>query len=245
MLSAAPSFAQKQTGGEKNLQVLLAPLGGSPITINGISFRKFNSTGDGAFRLNLFLGFTHTTDILSQANDSGSNGTILGAGNPETQRKSSGMTISLRPGYEKHFGGTDRLSPYIGAEALFTITSLTVDSEYAVGNGDKNTAATAWQTLTTEATGKGTVLGNTVGTTIGLNLIAGADYFIAKDLHLGVEFGWGFATTSKPDAKSQRLDTDVNSAVIVKDNPTQVQGSSWTIAPNAIAQFKLGWLFGK
>src|SRR3954469_7553787 len=67
----ATAYAQpfKQVGGEKNLQVLFAPLGGQPISINGISFRKFNATGTGAWRLNLFIGSTSNTDISIQAGD--------------------------------------------------------------------------------------------------------------------------------------------------------------------------------
>ena len=46
----ATADAQKQTGGENNLQVLFAPLGGSPISLNGggISFRKVASDGKSA-----------------------------------------------------------------------------------------------------------------------------------------------------------------------------------------------------
>ena len=232
----APSFGQKQTGGEKNFQVMFAPLGRNPVNISGISFRKFNSAGNAAWRVNLFLGFTHTDDYLSQADT----GTTYPNNRPETHTKSSGMNISIRPGYEKHFAGTDRLSPYIGGELLFSITTLTVDSDGLVPNS--TTYPTGYTVLTTTTKGKGSVLGNDVGTTYGVNLIAGTDYYIAKDLSLGVEFGWGFSSTLKADYKSQHVDY---SDYTVKDNLTQKQGSAWTIAPNVIAQFKLGWLFGK
>src|SRR5688572_13378152 len=38
---------------------------------------------------------------------------------PEVNIKTSTFEFSLAPGIEKHFAGTNRLSPYIGADLLF------------------------------------------------------------------------------------------------------------------------------
>ena len=41
--TASAQDVMKQTGGEQNLEFLFSPLGGSPIGINGIKYRKFTS----------------------------------------------------------------------------------------------------------------------------------------------------------------------------------------------------------
>ncbi len=232
MFVSTAAHAQKQAGGEKNLQVLFAPLGGSPISINGISFRKFNAAGTSAWRVNLFVGLNSETEITQQA-DTGSYPNNV----PELEKKSSSMTFSIRPGYEKHMAGTERLSPYWGVEALFSMTTTKEEEDVMAGNGNNTTASTAWQVLTKTKEGDG------ASTTIGINLIAGFDYYIAKNLHMGAELGFGFSTTSDADITSERLDVDSNGAAVIKSNPDENQGDSMDLGPNVVGQFKLGWLF--
>lgn len=223
----------KQSGGEKNFQVLFAPLGGNPVSIGGIAFRKFNATGDAAWRVNFFFGLNNETEITGQA-DTGSFSN--GGGKPELEKNTSTMTFSIRPGYEKHFAGTDRLSPYVGAELLFAMTSVTETEDNLVDNRTSSSSPTDWAVLETEKKGDG---GNT---TFGLNLIAGFDYYIAKSLSLGAEFGFGFSTTSNADIESESVDLKDGSWTVVED-PTESQGSSMNVGPNVVAQLKLGWLF--
>jgi hypothetical protein len=52
----------KQQGGENNIELQLAPLGGSPISIGGIKYRKF-TTATTAIRADVFLGFNNSTDV--------------------------------------------------------------------------------------------------------------------------------------------------------------------------------------
>jgi hypothetical protein len=242
----ATADAQKQSGGEKNLQVLFAPLGGNPISINGISFRKFSSDGKSAWRVNLFIGLNNKTDIVGQPVDTGSFAT--GGGVPEADKKTTGMTISIRPGYEMHMAGTEALSPYWGVEAMFSMTTAKVETD-TVGvanytNSASSTGPTAYQVYTTTQKGKG------ASTTFGINLFAGADYYIAKNLSLGAEIGFGFSTTSMPDIENQYVKETVTGTVptethtfTVTDAAKQKQGSSMQLGPNVIGQFKLGWLF--
>jgi len=261
MFIGTVAHAQKQAGGEKNLQVLFAPLGGSPVSLNGIAFRKFNAAGTAAWRVNLFIGMSNKTEILEQAGDTVSFPTtacITTFGlNPQAEKRTSSMTLSLRPGYEKHFAGTDRLSPYWGVEALFSLTTTKVETDNIstadVTFTNNSTAISAPYTIYT-TTRKG---GSDAGTTLGINLLAGFDYYIAKNLSLGAEFGFGFSTTSTPDLEDQTVQTTTvsttNTAVppvttttvthTIKDSPAEVQGSSWQLGPNVVGQFKLGWLF--
>ena len=223
----ATADAQKQTGGEKNLQVLFAPLGGNPISLNygGISFRKFSADGTSAWRCNLFIGLNSKTDVTA--------GDTNGVDMPELEEVESGMTISIRPGYEKHFAGTEKLSPYWGAEVSFSMTTAKVETD----NAPLNAAGTARDLLVTTKEGDG------ASTTFGLGLVAGFDYYIAKNLSLGAEFGFGFSTTSEADIENQSLDTDSSGNNIVVNDPVSPGGTSMNVGPNFIGQFKLGWLF--
>jgi hypothetical protein len=236
----ATADAQKQAGGEKNLQVLFAPLGGSPITLNGggISFRKFNSTGDAAWRLNFFFGMTSKEAVSSQPIDTGTFAT--GGGRPIGNIESKSLTIGLRPGYEKHFAGTEALSPYIGVELLFSMTSASTDSDFVVSNGTVTpfVAPSSWVVLTGTTKGKG------ASTTLGINLIAGVDYYIAKSLSLGAEFGFGYSRTSNPDIERSTIGNNATTGAFeIQTLAKEKQGSSSNIGPNVTGQLKLGWLF--
>ena len=148
------------------------------------------------------------------------------------------MTFSIRPGCEKHMAGTDRLSPYAGVEALFSMTTAKVETDEVHDNGTSTTAATDWKLFTTTKEGDG------ASTTFGLNLIAGFDYFISKNLHLGAELGFGFSMTSMPDLKDESVVVNsTTGAYEVKADPDQKQGDSMQVGPNVVGQFKLGWLF--
>jgi opacity protein-like surface antigen len=238
LFAVSNTSAQKQVGKEGNLQVLFAPLGGSPISINGIAYRKFNVDGKKAWRLNLFIGMTNETEVISQEDTSAHIGTGTGA-KPQMDKKTSGFTIGLRPGYEWHCPGTERLSPYCGVELLFSMTTAKTEEDTAVSNQSGTSAGTDWKLLTMETKGDG------ASTDIGLNLVAGADYYIAKNLSLGAELGFGFSMTSHPDIEGQGLaaQSTTDNSIVVKDTPAQVQGKSMQVGPNAVAKIKLGWLF--
>jgi len=194
----------KQTGGERNLEFLFAPLGGSPIGINGIKYRSFTSATS-AWRVAAFAGFNSSTD----------NSLV---GETELKDVSSEFTISVRPGIERHFAGTDRLSPYYGAEALVDFTSSNDKSEFLVGDDVE----------------EGTTTNGSIG--FGLNAIAGVDFYFADNIYLGAELGLGFGFTSEFDTKSE-------STVEGTDTVETPNGSSLNIGPNVVGAIRLGFLF--
>lgn len=236
--------AQKQTGGEKNFQLLAAPFSGAPIMSNGsgISFRKFNATGTSAWRINLFIGLNSKKEVTGQADTAHAMGSI-GSTKPELDKTTSGMTITINPGYEKHFAGTENLSPYVGAELLFSMTTAKVEQDVVDDNHTSTSAATDWIKFTEVQKGKG------AKTTFGVNLIAGIDYYIAKHLSLGAEFGFGFSTTSMPDIEnSSAVRNTTTQAYELHDDAKEVQGSEMHVGPtllgaNGIGLMKLSWLF--
>src|SRR5690554_4655353 len=141
----------KPAGGEKNIEVNFTPLSGSPIGMNNLRFRYFASS-DIAYR----LGF-------SVSSSSDKNITLGGiSGDVELEGKNSEFGVSINPGIEKHFEGTDRLSPYVGAVLNFTMIN------------EKQTQ----ETINTAGDGVGGENETTDGsTTIGLNLVLGADWY--------------------------------------------------------------------
>jgi len=204
----------KPVGGEKNLEVSLAPLGGSPISIVGIKGRSWKSETS-ALRMTVFLGFMNETTITQ---DEDSDIDAL-----ETKDKSSSFSISVAPGIEKHMAGTDRLSPYVGAYVNIGFTSNTDKEEMQINEDDVAT--------TTNKSGS---------LNLGINGVAGFDYYIAEHLYLGTEIGFGLALDSPLMNKTEYEGFD--------PNPDNVEGkvdntSSFQIGPNVIAQFRLGWLF--
>jgi opacity protein-like surface antigen len=163
----------KQTGGEQNIEVLFAPLGGSPIGINGIKYRKFTSATT-AWRAEVFLGFSSSTDI-----------TGLTADEDELRDRSSAFDIVLSPGLEWHLPGTDRLSPYYGGVVNIGFNTSRDRSEFEGADGiEENTTKNGSLSL-------------------GLAGVGGFDYYFADNIYLGAEIGVGFGFTSDFDTVSE------------------------------------------
>jgi len=198
----------KQQGGEKNVEVLFSPLGGSPIGINGIKYRSFTSATS-AWRANVFIGFNNDSDVM------------LGGGNDgmgELNSSSSEFTIAIAPGIERHFAGTDRLTPYYGGEAVISFMRMTDKMEY-------NSAGD-----TEEITTKNGSFG------FGLNGIFGADYYFADNIYIGFELGFGFQFTSESD-------TVIEDSAEGAEDVESPNGSSINLGPNAVGQIRAGVLF--
>lgn len=203
----------KPSGGEKNIEVNFAPLGGNPISINNLRFRYFSSS-DMAIR----VGFS-----VSSSSETTPSEVADGSTTVELEDKSSSFGLTINPGIEKHFEGTDRLSPYVGAVLNFTTISTTdVDQEL-----DPSTAT--GDTYESETTGG--------STTFGLNLVLGADWYFSKHIYMGTEVGFGFASTSMKD------DEVTNPGGPGTDTQTTINGSEFNLGPNFNSSIRLGFLF--
>ena len=205
-------------GGEKNLELMVAPLGGSPVTMAGIKYRSFSSATS-AMRLGVFLGFDNKTTVLQDAD---SKTDML-----ELKKKESSITIAVQPGIEKHMAGTERLSPYFGGY---------LDLSFTTKNKKEDTQLSATKM------GYNQEKGGSLG--VGLNAVAGFDYYIAKSIYLGTELGFGLATTMpmKKKVESVSLDTDGNEVTTSGDSKKD-NVSKFQVGPNVVGQLRLGWLF--
>lgn len=153
--------AQKQEKGNFTVEMELAPLGSEPLKMNSFRIRKFTSDQT-ALRLSTFIGGKRTPSINSN-------------GDVDLKNVSSNFDFTLRPGIEKHFDGTKKLSPYIGTE-LFIGIGQTNQSSQSIWGTD--------QVMTTKNASRNSKMG--------LNFICGTDYYFSDKIYLGIEMGFGF-----------------------------------------------------
>lgn len=213
--SAQDGDVYKQTGGEKNFEVLFAPLGGSPIGLDGIKYRNFTSTNT-AFRVAVFVGFNTNTDV--SIGFGGGNGE--GGSEKELKTITSDFDISIRPGLEYHLNGTDRISPYYGFEGVISFGTSSKKEDQVIENDIKR--------LKTNSEG---AFG------VGANAFAGVDFYIANNLYIGAEFGLGIFFESDMKSKSEYWN---GSKIDVAEAPG---GSSLSFGPNVVSALRLGLLF--
>lgn len=191
----------KQTGGEKNVEVLFAPFGGSPIGINGIKFRSFTSATT-AIRAEVFLGFGSSSDVIGALENG-----------DEVTSSSSSFDIEINPGIEFHLPGTDRLSPYYGGfvQIGFNRTGSTTE----IPNGD-NTSIAGESTTTDGAL------------RLGAFGVGGFDYYFAHNIYLGAEIGFGlgfvtnFDTVTENNAGNETVTTEIPNGSSFDLGPTAV-----------------------
>jgi opacity protein-like surface antigen len=228
--------AQKQIGGDKNLEFQFSPLGGNPIGINGLRFRLFNSETS-AIRVNFFLGSSTITDVINQEGELSAESPV----SPMLQSYDRAFDFTIRPGYEIHFEGTDRLSPYVGAEIDFGMGSTSMETE-------------KWgaDQLSDPVPGKFVVWSETDKTSFtrfGINLLAGFDYYFADNLYLGAELGFGFSSTTFGDDTFEVSNTAAWSfensfgTTLDDDLPAAVvNGSEFNVGPTVNGRIRLGFL---
>lgn len=202
----------KPAGGEKNIEVNFAPLGGNPISMNNLRFRYFASS-DIAYRLGFSVSSSTSKDITLAS--------INSANDTELEDKTSSFGFAINPGIEKHFEGTDRLSPYVGAVLNFSTVSTTLTDQELNGAGDAVVETETKNPNQTDATN------------IGLNLVLGADWYFSKHIYMGTEVGFGFLSSSIKDTEASGGGATV----------TTPNGSEFNFGPNFNSSIRLGFLF--
>ena len=150
-------------------------------------------------------------------------------------------TLSLNLGAEKHLTGTKRLSPYFGAEIAFGLKRSSNSIENSTG---KTTVNGAWQNLVYYANGNQSNLSTSFEepgyTSIGVNFIAGFDFYLAKHIYCGYELMYSFSYL-----KNALISTDYtsksgsSSSVIYPD----VKGSQFEMGPQLLNGIRLGFVF--
>ncbi len=203
------SFAQtdsiikfKPIKGNKTIEVNLSPFSSSPISLNYLRGRIFISEKT-ALRTGASLGF----DAKGKSNKS--------------------LGISILPGIEKHFKGTNRLSPYIGAEIFVGLKSAS----------SKTSIDTGAVKISTKVKGAWADGSNQGFLNIGSNALMGCDLYIVKHFYIGFEFGFGISFLKYSDIVST-LTVNGKGTVTTIDG-----GTTFNIGTNYNSSFRLGFVF--
>ncbi|MBK6988318.1 MAG: outer membrane beta-barrel protein [Bacteroidia bacterium] len=217
------TYAQKPVAGDVTGDVELQfQTGTSAIHILSPNLNaRYFLKDDMALRLSLSLNTSSTSqDYTENADGTGGTGTA--------ESSSSGFGIGV--GIQKHFAGTERLSPYVGAGISFNSGSSSED----------------WNNVGMDPfTGQmGYVSGTTVKvdgastSTFGIGVNAGADYYFVNHIYLGIEVGLGFASTSIGEETTTVTATGVPTTTTVSQG-----GSSSGINVGANSGLRLGFVF--
>lgn len=212
--ASAPSEF-KPTAGANNLELNFIPLSGTPIKLTYIRYRRF-LTATTAVRVGVGLSISSTSvDSIF---------TTTSGGKVISKSKTSKTGWNIKPGIEKHFAGTNRLSPYFGAE--LDLAGQSSKDVTPVGL----TTTDAVIIVTSRNKAKGGFF------RVGAGVLAGFDCYITKHLYLGSEFGFGLQLVKYSDL---RTEVSTGGPAIVDVN----QGSEFNLGPNFNSSIRLGWIF--
>lgn len=128
-------------------------------------------------------------------------------------------------GAEKHFGGADRLSTYVGADILLGF------------QGASSKTTTNFDGSSTSVEGQG--LGRRAGSNFGIRVTTGADYYFSKKLYLGVEVGLGYTMGTSDEVNTTVVLPNGNSTTTV----TTAKGTNSETFTNVVGGLKLGYQF--
>jgi len=214
--------AQKQLGGEHNIEVNLTPLGNSPIDGTTLKYRNFLDD-DKAFRLSLTV--SNSSDIYTYWQS----GEILETDptSPQLHMNQAATVFGIAPGYEIHFSGTDNLSPYFGFEAYYMLASRKDNMEFW-GPNDLDNVGQPAKYVVWYLENKQQISNK------GLNLLFGADYYFNDAIYVGIEAGIGIGVTNVGE---HTISTDETTAFnIYFNNAFDPDGAGEDISASFIGQ---------
>lgn len=144
------------------------------------------------------------------------------------ERKSTSFGLSI--GIEKHFKGTKRLSPYIGADLFWGTKSA---SQEMRNSASTTTVKNGWlnyqyvQSLTPPYY-YSTVINMIEGAynRFGISAVAGFDYYVAKNFFLGYEFNLGYSKTNYKTPEVTVTGQNVTTPNFYSNNATSKFGTS-------------------
>jgi hypothetical protein len=232
IVMGATVYAQKPTQGTVTAEFLFNPaeLGlfhhgnGQPYSLfnNAARFRYFLNEGLGIrVQLGLNTG-SEKEDFTENPDGTGGTGT----------RKASFSQIIIAPGVEKHFAGGEKLSTFAGAQIIVGLNSAKEELT--------NTNGVAYvNNFSRTIDGASIVGGNNYnkGTTFGVGLYSGADYYFLEKLYIGVEFGLNFTSTRNSDVTTKTTIAGVTNTNVQKG------GSQGGLNTTAVGFLRFGYQF--
>lgn len=220
----------KITASRFSTELNFNPLNGS-FTLNNanaqIKIRKFISDRK-ALRIAI------TTSFLQNGNSANSN---YGSNPIDKSVSQKSFMTALNIGTEKHLKGTRRISPYIGWELGFAIkNSKEIDKD----KSNKTTIKGAWWSTQVYYNGNYSYLSTSFIErgfwSLGGNIVAGFDYYVAKDFYFGVElvFGLDYYKYST---------IDVSSTQNTGSTYPNYDSDSWRFGPKLLNGLRVGFVF--
>lgn len=205
----------KFAAGDNNLEFTFASpfASANPFGLenNTVKYRKFVSSSV-AYRLSASLTYSSESTVTQQE-DSDADLELL-------KDKESAFGLMLAPGYEMHFAGSEKLSPYVGGQVIIGYNS----------SSDRTEDQDADDKLYYTKTKNGSM-------SFGFGGVAGFDYYIAKSLYVGAELNYNLVMTNDLATK-----TKSDLADFEEPDPSK-NGGSTSFAPAAVSSFRIGFLF--
>lgn len=272
------TFAQTSVNIDFNEKELLKPVkkyisvdvdftpfdGANIVSMKAINLRYFFRK-DMAIRLGLNFDYSSNSEDRSDLIDDVADNILS-----ESYGDVSSSTIlwGFNIGVEKHFKGTNRLSPYLGLDFVYNRFSSKMDyysthidkdlgfttSVYVSTQG--STSVAKWRNISDGyRTDEKLIIDKPEDRAyyeLGLNLIAGVNYYVIKHLYLGVEMGFGFKNKWSGDVSaknySEKFYTNSNfdNNDIEKNKMSDINlpnRSQFLISKNINSALKLGFVF--
>jgi hypothetical protein len=148
---------------------------------------------------------------------------------PQPEVESRIIEFSLAPGIEKHFAGTNRLSPYVGADLLFGIKNVHSEDENNRGGGIDRIEIDG---SLADGSNRGFLL-------IGLAGVAGCDFYVARHLYFGYELGLELSSTKYSEIERTTYFTNGNSFT----DPTTPDANAFSFGPRVRNGIRVGFVF--
>jgi len=219
----------KPAGGANNLELNFVPLNGKPIQLTYIRYRRFFSEKN-ALRLGIGVSYSSSKDdVMYGELPTGATDSTYTA----VQHKKTQLGWNIKPGFEHHFEGTNRLSPYMGFELDIAGQS---SKEITPQKGGFDFVSHEAVVVTEKNKSKGGFL------RAGVNLVAGFDCYVTKHLYLGTELGFGFQWVKYSDYVTT-IAYPSSVTPVPSDPPAVTQGSEINIGPNFNSSIRLGYIF--
>lgn len=141
--------------------------------------------------------------------------------NPNKDTEGKTFTYNLRPGFEYHFKGNRKISPYVAAELDYAVKKSTYKT---------NSQQTGNVTIDGVINQNGDEQGFN---RFGANLLAGIDIYLIKRLYIGFELGFGYSKSNFVDIK-----------VVQNGTPNNFDGQKISsYGPTLNRAFRLGFFF--
>lgn len=182
-------LAQKPIKGERSAEVNLNfQTGAAAISYDLPAELRFRYFLKDNVALRLRLGMNASSNKYAISNPQG---TIIS----EVVSK-TGFGFTFAPGIEKHFVGTKKLSPFMGAQIAMSLS----------GGDRKDISNSGYANPSNNLVIEGDYYHSKSGSKFALNLggYMGADYYFAEHIYLGAEFGIGLFGMSKTSEGSER-----------------------------------------